>query len=175
MERGHRALAFGVHAEVTPQTRQQGCRTPNLAVYAFQVSFDGDVRAERVRANSLQWREVQIRRDGEGDARFACYFRRVKEKQFVNDSRREGRAIQRGASFEKDAENLSAAEFGENGSKIDPSHPRNSPDDLDASFFQSSNSPRMGILLRNDEKIILHRLHNPGMRRDRQPPIQNNS
>src|SRR5690349_17969616 len=73
-------------AEGTPQKRQQGSRTPNLAVYALQVSFDGEVGAERVRANLLQRRKFQIWRHGEGDARFSGNLRRIEEKKLVDDS-----------------------------------------------------------------------------------------
>src|ERR1700722_10110138 len=90
---GSRAPAFGVHAEVVLQKRQQGCRTPNLPVYGLQVSFESDVGAEGLRANSLQRRKFKIGRDGEGHSCFAGDFRRVKEKKFVDDSCAESVAV----------------------------------------------------------------------------------
>src|SRR5580692_4602726 len=99
-------------AKRAPQMRQQSCRTRNLAVYVLQVGFDGNVGAECLSANFLQRRELEIRRDGEGHSRFARDFGRIKEKKLVDNSRSERCAIERGAGFEKDAEDIAAAKFG---------------------------------------------------------------
>ena len=42
-----------------------------FAVGVLQIRFKGDVRAEGLRADSLQRREFEIWRDGEGHACFA--------------------------------------------------------------------------------------------------------
>ena len=47
-------------------------------------------------------------------------FWRVEEEEFVNDSRGEGSAIERGASLQQNIQDFAASEFSEDGSQVDP-------------------------------------------------------
>src|SRR5580692_2322641 len=76
-------------------------RLPDIGVR--QIGFENNVGAERLRAQPFEWRELEIRRDGEGDARLARNFGRIEEKKFVDDAREERGAVERRARFEKDA------------------------------------------------------------------------
>src|SRR5580704_4473207 len=58
---------FWGRAASTSEKRQQNCRTPNSTVDILQVGFDGHIGAESLRAQPLQWGELEIRRDGKGD------------------------------------------------------------------------------------------------------------
>ena len=80
-----------------------------------QIGFENNVRAEGVRAQPFEWRELEIRRDGQRDAHLAGDFGRIEEKKFVDDARQECAAVQRRARFEKDAEEFAAAKLSQNG------------------------------------------------------------
>ena len=80
---------------------QSTSRSPGIGVR--QIGFESDVGAEGLRAQPFEWRELEIRRDGEGNARLAGDFGRIEEKKFVDHAREECRAVERGARFEKDA------------------------------------------------------------------------
>ena len=93
--------------------REWRSRLPDIGVR--QISFENNVGAEGLRAQPLQWRELEIRRDGQGDARLAGKFGRIEEKKFVDDACEECGAVERRAGFEKDAREFAAAQLSQNG------------------------------------------------------------
>src|SRR5579872_3672296 len=135
--------------------KRRGCRTPNLAVSLPQVSFDSDVGAEREGADFLQRRELEVRRDGEGDPCFAGKFRRVEEEKFVDDSCGEGGAIERRPGFEKDAEDFAAAKLNENGVQADSTAARTHPDDFCACLLKSACFLRTRGLASENQQVVV--------------------
>ena len=68
---------------------------------AVQVSFEGEIRAELMNLDILQELWGKFGCEGEGDSVLAGDFGSVEEKKFVDGSRRESSAVERGAGFEE--------------------------------------------------------------------------
>jgi len=68
-----------------------------------------------VHADILERRQLEIAHKGERNGMLSGKFRRIKEHKLVNDARGQGSAIERGTSFQQNAQDFAAAQLVENG------------------------------------------------------------
>src|SRR5260370_35553067 len=102
------------------------------------VGFNGKVRAKLMDLDVLERRVCQFGRNGKGNAVAASDFGGIEKNKFVNDARGESSAVKGWPGFKENAENFPAAEFCENGAKINSTVLRSCTDDFDASVLQST-------------------------------------
>src|SRR6516162_2563464 len=84
-----------------------------------QVGLDGDIRAELLKGADAERGKSVVRFVHEGDAGLPAEFWCVEENEFMDDARRKGGAVERGAGFENNAEDFTAAELLEGFEEMD--------------------------------------------------------
>ena len=106
------------------------------AVNFLKVRFDAKIRADLSNPQILYWRLIELGHVRQGHASFACNLWRVEKNQFVDEARRQRRAVERRPCLEKDAENFAPAQLGEHGREIDAATTRAHANKFDAGTLQ---------------------------------------
>src|SRR5690348_18268916 len=102
---------------------------------AAKPRFNANIRPEPALPQPTN-RRKRLRAANERQRRAAGQLGRVEKDQLVHEARRQGRAVQRGAGFQKHTENFAPAQFAEDGFQVKHSTPRRQADDFHTGLQQ---------------------------------------